>query len=50
MLLVLRFDFDAAASGLVVRISVPDEYVDVLDASQARIFTVADETTVNGDV
>ena len=31
-----RFDFEPAADGLVMRIGVPEDHVDVLDALQAR--------------
>lgn len=32
-----RFDFDHAEDGLVMRIGVPDDHIDVLDALEARI-------------
>lgn len=36
-----HFDFDAAADGLMMRIGVLEDHVDVLDALQARISTAA---------
>jgi hypothetical protein len=44
------FKYDDVADGLVMRISVPKDHVDVLDALQARIFTVVGVTPVNADV
>jgi hypothetical protein len=45
-----RFDFHPAEDGLVMSVAVPIDHVDVLDALQARIFTVAGGKTVHGDV
>jgi hypothetical protein len=45
-----RFDFHSAAEGAVMSIGVPIDHVDVLDALQARIFTVAGVKTVHRDV
>jgi hypothetical protein len=33
----LRFDFTPDADGLVLRVEVPEEYVDVLDALEIRV-------------
>ena len=45
-----RFDFEHAADGLLMRIGVPKTHIDVLDALQARILSVAGIKTVHGDV
>jgi hypothetical protein len=44
-----RFHFGHAADGVVMQIKVPKDRVDVLDALQARMFTVVGVKTV-GDV
>lgn len=36
-----RFDFRAAADGVVMSIGVPEDHVEVLDALHERIFAVA---------
>jgi hypothetical protein len=45
-----HFDFEHAADGLVMRIGVPNDHIDVLDALQARICRMARVKTVRGDV
>jgi hypothetical protein len=41
-----RFTFDHAHDGLVMRIGVPEDHVDVLDALQARIFSAVGVKTL----
>jgi hypothetical protein len=43
----LTFDFDPIADGLRMRIGVPEQHADVLDALQARVPTDAGATGVN---
>src|SRR5260370_38005053 len=43
-----RFDFEHAADGLVMRIGVPRDHIDVLDALQARITGMSGVKTVHG--
>ena len=45
-----RFDFDHVEDGLVMRIGVPIDHIDVLDALQARIFALVGAKTVHDDV
>ncbi len=45
-----RFNFEHAADGLLMRIAVPTDHVDVLDALQERILSVVGIKTVHGDV
>jgi hypothetical protein len=45
-----RFEFDHAHNDLVMRIGVPQDRVDVLDALQARILAVVGAKAVNDDV
>ncbi|MDP7739489.1 hypothetical protein [Mycobacterium paragordonae] len=45
-----RFDFDHVEDGLVMRIGVRKDHIDVLDALQARIFALVGVKTVHDDV
>lgn len=45
-----RFDFERAPDGVLMRIGVPGDHIDVLDALQERILSVVGITTVHGDV
>jgi hypothetical protein len=42
-----RFEFDPTPDGLVMRIDLPEDHVDVLDALQARLSSVLGITTVD---
>ena len=45
-----RFDFENAPEGLLMRVGVPTDHIDVLDALQARIASVAGIKTAHCDV
>lgn len=45
-----RFTFDHVHDGLAMGIGVPNDYVDVLDALQARVLQVTGVETVNDEV